>query len=699
MADDPYMMTAEELRLRRRKRRRIGLFLLLILILIVGGFFAARPARHAIKAWQARRHANKALDLIDKGKWQDAKDEAVSAYQLWPNEPEGIRAIARFLSRTRQPQALEFWSRLEKIRPLTSQDRRDEAAAALTAGEMSRAEAAVHALLKSPHPEPADWLLDAQLGAQSGAANESLAALDKIFDDPKATEQQQFQAAVMERLLAPGTANEKERVEKAWSRLEKLAGGKTDVALKALLVLAQQILTQPNNAGALPFKMSAEQVRQAIESHPLAKTPERLMALDLKLAADPGRKEEVVQEAINDWKDADTPSLAVLAMWLNGKGEFQKTLDITPLNKAQNEDTFLQHLDALGALDRWEDIRQLLESEKYPLDQTKQHMYLARCYAKLGQEKASEHSWQRAMEAAGGDPAKLLTVANYAEKNGITDIAEKSFETAATQAPQFRPAWQGRLRIAQGQRNTGKMHEILVEMLKLWPNDSAVLNDEAYTRLLLLSSNKRNDEARMSNSETNADHAGSVSTSRSSTSSPTTGAAQRNDETSASAQGSGSAGEVSGLGGTTEHGTTGNATGADAEHPIEEARRTENGEQKTEQPNNEDRLTNNSLSSNTAELREIERVARKLVEREPASLPHRTLLALARLKQNRPEAAMEVYKDILVPAHAASSSALAVNAAVFAANGQVPAARERAQAIPRQSLLPEEQGLIEQLGK
>ena len=98
-----FMLTAEELRLRRRKRRRTIFIVMLIVALGLGGVFGGRPTLHGIKAWQARRHARKAFALIEKEEWIEARKEATAAMQLWPNEPEAIRAVARFLSRTRQP--------------------------------------------------------------------------------------------------------------------------------------------------------------------------------------------------------------------------------------------------------------------------------------------------------------------------------------------------------------------------------------------------------------------------------------------------------------------------------------------------------------------------------------------------------------------------------------------------------------------
>src|SRR5881392_567415 len=109
------MLTAEELRLRSRRRRRLVVVIMLVLVVALVAVFGGKPIVHSIKAWQARRHAREAFALIDKEQWNDARKEATAAFQLWPNEPQALRAVARFLSRTRQPQALEFWDRLEKI--------------------------------------------------------------------------------------------------------------------------------------------------------------------------------------------------------------------------------------------------------------------------------------------------------------------------------------------------------------------------------------------------------------------------------------------------------------------------------------------------------------------------------------------------------------------------------------------------------
>src|SRR5436309_6988664 len=123
---DEFMMTAEEIRLKRRKRRRFLIAGAVLLVLLIGGFFGARPTLNAVKAFQARRHAAKAFSYIESENWIEARKEASAAYQLRPTEPQAVRAVARFLTRTRQPEALEFWKQLDGLTTLTSEDRQDE---------------------------------------------------------------------------------------------------------------------------------------------------------------------------------------------------------------------------------------------------------------------------------------------------------------------------------------------------------------------------------------------------------------------------------------------------------------------------------------------------------------------------------------------------------------------------------------------
>src|SRR5260370_9719721 len=198
---DDFMLTAEEIRLRTRKRRIIAIVVLAIVLLIALGFFGVRPATNMMTAWQERRHAQKAFAYNDQEKWTDAHMEAAAAYQLYPTEPQALRAVARFLSRTHQIGALDFWGQLGEKTSLTRQDLRDEAMIAIIASDAARADTAVHALIGS-HPEPADWLLAAQLSIQKNLPDEAKQYLAKIVADSRATESEQFRATGLQFALA-----------------------------------------------------------------------------------------------------------------------------------------------------------------------------------------------------------------------------------------------------------------------------------------------------------------------------------------------------------------------------------------------------------------------------------------------------------------------------------------------------------------
>src|SRR5205823_9992006 len=111
----------------------------------------------------------------------------------------------------------------------------------------------------------------------------------------------------------------------AWSRIEKISQGKSAAALDALVLLARRALggQSPSPNSQLPSSSLAER----LSSHPLAKAPQKLLALDLQEQIDPSRRDELMTQGITQWKNGDASDLLALATWLNGKQEFEKTLE------------------------------------------------------------------------------------------------------------------------------------------------------------------------------------------------------------------------------------------------------------------------------------------------------------------------------------------------------------------------------------
>src|SRR6476661_454634 len=445
MEDQDLIIAPEEAQLARRKRRIIVIGSVVIVLAILFGVFGRQPAGRAIRAWQARRHAKKAFDFINKEQWDDARSEAMAAYQLSPDQPEALRAVARYLTRLHSIEALDFWKALSKETSLTRLDVRDEAMMAIIAGDVALADTALDELIDS-HAEPADWLLAAQLAMQKNLPDEEKSYLAKIVADSRATESEQFRAALLQLALAANSPSERAN---ALIRLGKSAEGKTATSLDALVVVSQNALSAPADSSD-STRNEAGRLASELENHPLAKAKHKLLAFDLRMHADPTEREQLIARAIADWKNSEPADRLDLARWLNSKGEFQRTIDTIPLEKAvQSSDLFLQHLDAVAGLGRWKEVEQLLRSGRFPLDPFLEAMYLARCNSQLGEQTASANNWQRALEAAAGDARKLITLAQYAEQNKEAEIAEIAYNNAATITPRLRLAWEGRLRLAQ----------------------------------------------------------------------------------------------------------------------------------------------------------------------------------------------------------------------------------------------------------
>ena len=95
------------------------------------------------------------------------------------------------------------------------------------------------------------------------------------------------------------------------------------------------------------------------------------------------------------------------------------------------------------------------------------------------------------------------------------------------------------------------------------------------------------------------------------------------------------------------------------------------------------------------ELSGIESLAQNLVKQDPTSIPHRTLLALCRIRQHRSADALAVYKGFVGLRSGLTPASVAVHAATLAANGRIDQARVEMASVPSNDLLPEERDLVQ----
>src|SRR5256714_5165866 len=333
MAEIDFMLTDEERRQGRRKRRRWLLTAIALLLFAVVGVVAARPVRHFIKGWQARRHAERAFVFIDQEKWPEARDEATAAYRLSPNEPQALRALARLLSRVNQPSAFEFWKKLEVVQPLTRADLREEATAALKTNDLAIADEAVQELLKNEREKSsaADWLVAADVAGRKHQYDKASQFAEKALAEPGLTRREEYQAVfILQTVVRDGGARFVPDPKQIDARMASLARGNDDVALDALIVLSQFVAAAPADTSA-PSPIPIDELIRRINDHPLAKVSHKLLAADLEIRQHSDQRAQIEEREIDRWKNSEDKDVAVLAAWLSRHGEYQRALDLIPV--------------------------------------------------------------------------------------------------------------------------------------------------------------------------------------------------------------------------------------------------------------------------------------------------------------------------------------------------------------------------------
>jgi hypothetical protein len=472
-----------------RRRRLLWASAAILVLLGAAMWFGAKPADHALKAWQARRAAASARQLIDQEQWAKARIKVTDALTLWPEEPEAIQAAALLLTRVGSySQAAPFWRELERARPLTAPEQLDYAAAELALGDLDAAEARLHrAWPASQAGTPADWLMGVRLDLRRNRKPEAIELSKRLLASGQITARERLEAAMV--LLSSGAGNDQ---ASGWQQVLALAqGGKSAESLDALLLLARRATAgsaSPASAGPPPAPAlpALPEIIARIEAHPLARVQHQLLALDLRAIQDPAKRAELIQLAVDKYANGNSADLAALSAWLYSKGEFARVLAILPLSKAITDRAlFFQYLDTLGALNRWDEIRDLIKTQKFPLDPMIQEMYLARCADQLGEPQVRDLHWKGALAAAGSNVENLLTLGRYAGKNGAADIAEAAFRAAVQAEPGSRDAHEALIQLLESRGETRALRDAVRAMAALWPQDRAARNDAAYLDALL----------------------------------------------------------------------------------------------------------------------------------------------------------------------------------------------------------------------
>ena len=123
-----------------------------------------------------------------------------------------------------------------------------------------------------------------------------------------------------------------------------------------------------------------------LQQHPARNITHELLALTLRITAEPGRRAAILEEAIAHYRETEPEKRVRFAVWLNQNGEAERTLVALPLEEAlKRKDFFLPYIDAMAGLGRWLELRKILETKQSPMESA----YVEAFQARDGDTRAS----------------------------------------------------------------------------------------------------------------------------------------------------------------------------------------------------------------------------------------------------------------------------------------------------------------------
>lgn len=441
------------------------------LILAVGAF-GAKPAYRKFKQWRSGRLAASAVQLLEQNNPAAAREKAQAALMLSPGNATALRAMAQALTRVTNAAALQFWAQLIQTGQAHATDRRTFIEQTLRAGAAEVAGRELQKLLNESPEHPVNLWLASQWFTLINNRTQALeyAALAALRDPTN----RQYKLFLSSLQYDAAEASQKQTARSnVWNR----AHDNDALGLEAMMFLAQR------------SDLTLDEKRELIsrlQQHPARNITHELLALTLRIAAEPNRRSDILNEAIEHYHKAEPEKRVRFAVWLNQNNESDRTLTAVPLEEAlKRKDFFLPFVDAMAALGRWAELRTIFETKQPPMETAYVEAFQARCDLELKNRSLADLHWRAALRAAERNPEQLLWLARYAEKCDEIETARKAFRSLIACVGNPLPAFRELQRFTERNGSTVELRDLLGEMTRRWPNDLALQNDFAYLNLLL----------------------------------------------------------------------------------------------------------------------------------------------------------------------------------------------------------------------
>lgn len=342
----------------------------------------------------------------------------------------------------------------------------------IEAGDFAAAKEKVHAAY---HLAPnnaevlllqADWLL------RNGQVDEALTFAQRLVRLPDVPQHAHlFYVQLSQFADDIGSRNE------GLAYLRELAQRNDALGLEAL----RNVVRYEHNTTA-----QVREIVDLVQMHPLSGRKDQLLALQTLINLAGTDVEQIIAQAKSYFDLEDLAHLLELGSWFNSVNLHAATVQTVSLAHARlRKDLFLVRLDAMAALNMWEAVGIALDDPDIPIDRYMQLLFAARVSLETGFPDKADIAWNRAQQAVANEPKKLWLLANYAQSLNLFKEARSVLERLIEIPSSMRQAYEALILLELQQGDTRRLRDTFARMVEIYPADVAVLNDLAYTNLLL----------------------------------------------------------------------------------------------------------------------------------------------------------------------------------------------------------------------
>lgn len=433
----------------------------------------ARPTYQKTKEFRAHLLVSKVDKLLAAGKANECGKPLQTALQLAPRAPEVLRAAARVCTASKMAEAPAFWRMLAEVTPLSPEDRRAFAEAAMDQGQLSVAQEQLLTLSKLDPKDLATRHLALQLMQLQNRTADAIpvarSTLSLAPDDPRS---RLILASLLAQTTNSSLQSESRRIY--WD-LAFSTNALREPAIDALILdsaltrgqnirLVQELAKRTNNT--LGDGLRLAELHWKLD-------PSNLVSIATSLAAPVQRQTNLV----------DTLRVAA---WLAGKDLPEHVLSFCESSVIRTNPALLpSRIEALAQLKRWPEVEDLLVRHEKDLGPIFFKCYQALLTATRGDRARAESILRAALATAGTRREPLRLVSRAAENARLPDVAIAAERLLLGLPGQALVSSRNLFRLLGPRPEVRMARDLFVEMINALPGDPAVIIEACYLQGVL----------------------------------------------------------------------------------------------------------------------------------------------------------------------------------------------------------------------